>query len=65
MKDDEDTVDEREICQVTDVTEEDLETTEGETVDLYVIVGSSVVFSQPTTEPGLFVYCIMSRESES
>ncbi len=25
----------REICQVTDVTEEDFETTEGEMVDLY------------------------------
>jgi hypothetical protein len=25
----------REICQVTDVTEEDFETTEGESVDLY------------------------------
>jgi hypothetical protein len=28
-------VDETEICQVTDVTEEDFETTEGESVDLY------------------------------
>ena len=34
-EDDEGTADEREIWQVTDVTEEDFETTEGETVDLY------------------------------
>ena len=32
---DEGTADTREICQVTDVTEEDFETTEGEAVDLY------------------------------
>ena len=35
QEDHEGTVDEREICQVTDVTEEDFETTEGESVDLY------------------------------
>ena len=34
-EDDEGAADEREIWQVTDVTEEDFETTEGETVDLY------------------------------
>ena len=46
-EDDEDTTDEREIWQVTDVTEEDLETTEGESVDLYdklfELVGWTVV----------------------
>ena len=35
QEDDEGTADEREICQVTDVTEEDFETTDGESVDLY------------------------------
>jgi hypothetical protein len=35
QEDDEGTADEREIWQVTDVTEEDFETTEGESVDLY------------------------------
>ena len=35
QEDDEGAADEREIWQVTDVTEEDFETTEGETVDLY------------------------------
>ena len=35
QKDDEGTTDEREIWHLTDVTEEDFETTEGETVDLY------------------------------
>ena len=35
QEDDEGTTDEREIWQVTDVTEEDFETTEGESVDLY------------------------------
>jgi hypothetical protein len=34
-EDDENTPDDREICEVTDVTEEDFETTEGEVVDLY------------------------------
>ena len=34
-EDHEGSVDEREIWEVTDVTEEDFETTEGETVDLY------------------------------
>jgi hypothetical protein len=35
QEDDEITVDESEIWQVTDVTEKDVETTEGEAVDLY------------------------------
>ena len=35
QEDDEVAVDEREVWQVTDVTEEDVETIEGETVDLY------------------------------
>jgi hypothetical protein len=35
QEDDEGAADEREVCQVTDVTEEDIEMTEGETVDLY------------------------------
>ncbi len=35
QEDDEGAADEREIWQVTDVTEEDFETTEGESVDLY------------------------------
>ena len=35
QEDHEGSVDEREIWEVTDVTEEDFETTEGETVDLY------------------------------
>ena len=35
QEDHEGDVDEREIWQVTDVTEEEFETTEGETVDLY------------------------------
>ena len=34
-EDDEGVVDERKIWEVTDVTEEDFEMTEGETVDLY------------------------------
>ena len=33
--DDEDPVDDRDTCLVTDVTEEDFETTEGEVVDSY------------------------------
>jgi hypothetical protein len=32
-EDDEDVTDQREICQVTDVTEEDMETTEDETLE--------------------------------
>ena len=35
QEDHEGAADEREIWQATDVTEEDFETTEGETVDLY------------------------------
>ncbi len=35
QEDDEGAADEREIWQVTDVTEEDFETTEGESVDSY------------------------------
>ena len=35
QEDHESTTDEREICQVTDLTEEDFETNEDEVVDLY------------------------------
>jgi len=35
QEDDEGVSDDRKVWQVTDVTEEDFETTEGETVDLY------------------------------
>ena len=37
-EDDEVTVDDREICKVTDVTEEDFETTEGENVDFLLFI---------------------------
>ena len=44
-EDDEGTVDERDICRDTDVTEEDSETTEGEEEDLLVVFLTPTVWN--------------------